>query len=390
MTKAPTPLFDSFWLAGFESACHINRAGRRLDMIASTQHDVQADVDYARLAEVGIRAARDGVRWHLVDRGGGRYDFSSLAPRAGAARRHGVQVIWTLCHYGWPDGLDVFAPAFVGRFARYCAAVARYLADHSDDVPFYTPVNEISFLAWAVGHRGMIHPFALGRDQELKRQLVRAAVAGCEAVWAVNPRARFVHGDPVIHVVPPRGRPDLADAATRQRAAQFDAWDMLAGRLHPELGGHPRYLDIVAVHYYHANQWEHPDVRLRWEDTPRDERWVPLHRLLAEVYERYRRPFLMGETSHFGGGGSGLPGGSFGADPAPGARRSLGPGLGRRGSVSPLPWRGTGSPGSTGPGSSGGGPGTGGGGSLTGGRPGSGLEASVVMAVPCGVRAAAL
>jgi hypothetical protein len=136
----------------------------------------------------------------------------------------------------------------------------------------------------------------------VKQQLVRAAVAGCEAVWQAAPGARVVHVDPLIHVVPPRGRPDLAEAAAGAHAAQFDAWDMLAGRRQPELGGHLRYLDIVGVNFYHANQWELPEVRLRWEDTPRDERWVPLHRLLAEVYERYSRPLLVAETSHFGVG----------------------------------------------------------------------------------------
>jgi hypothetical protein len=29
---------------------------------------------------------------------------------------------------------------------------------------------------------------------------------------------------------------------------------------------------------------------------------MPLHRLLAEVYDRYRRPLFLGETSHFGVG----------------------------------------------------------------------------------------
>ncbi|MGE5464577.1 MAG: hypothetical protein ACM3PS_14550, partial [Syntrophothermus sp.] len=62
------------------------------------------------------------------------------------------------------------------------------------------------------------------------------------------------------------------------------------------------YLDIMGVNYYHSNQWEYPNQRLRWEDTPRDERWVPLHQLLAEVYQRYQRPLFIGETSHFGEG----------------------------------------------------------------------------------------
>jgi hypothetical protein len=77
---------------------------------------------------------------------------------------------------------------------------------------------------------------------------------------------------------------------------------MIAGRLHPELGGRAEFLDIVGVNFYHANQWEYPDQRLRWEDTPRDPRWVPLHRLLQEVHERYRRPLIISETSHFGEG----------------------------------------------------------------------------------------
>jgi beta-glucosidase/6-phospho-beta-glucosidase/beta-galactosidase len=294
-------LFQSFWIAGFESACHTNRAGRRLDMLAATQHDREAAGDYALLREFGIRTARDGIRWPLIERAG-RFDFSSLAPMVAATEAHGIQVLWNICHYGWPDDLDIFAPAFVERFARFCGAVARFIADHSDRVPCYTPINEISFLAWAAGDVGYIHPYERGRGTELKRQLVRAAIAGCEAIWAVEPRARIVHVDPLIHVIAPRGRPDLEVAAATQRDGQFESWDMLAGRRHADLGGHPRYLDIIGVNYYHANQWEHPDIRLRWEETPRDERWMPFHQLLVEIYERYRRPLFIAETSHFGAG----------------------------------------------------------------------------------------
>ncbi len=294
-------LFQSFWMAGFESACHINSKGQRLDMIAVTQHDVLADEDYANLRALGLSTARDGVRWHLVDRAG-RYDFSSLTPLAEAARRHGIQVIWNLLHYGWPDDIDLFSAEFVDRFARYCRAVARYFAQQSDEVPFYAPVNEISFVSWAIGYRGFMYPYAVGRSSEVKKQLVRAAIAGCEAIWEVDRRARFLHTDPLIHILPPRGRPDLAAEAAAKDDAQFDAFEMLAGRLNPELGGHPRYLDILGYNFYHANEWELPENRLRWEDIPRDDRWVPLHQLLAEVHQRFQRPICLAETSHFGVG----------------------------------------------------------------------------------------
>ena len=58
-------LFDSFWLGGFESACQFNSRGERIDMLASTQHDVRAHDDYRLVRSVGIRAVRDGVRWPM-------------------------------------------------------------------------------------------------------------------------------------------------------------------------------------------------------------------------------------------------------------------------------------------------------------------------------------
>jgi len=295
------PLFESFLMAGFESACHINKSGLRLDMHALTQHDRQVAADYELVRSLDICAVRDGVSWPFVERGG-TFDFSSLAQALDAANRHGMQVLWNVFHYGCPDDVDLFSPAFIGRFERYCRALARFIHNHSGRVPFYTPINEISFFSWAAGDVGYIHPYGYQRGRELKCQLVRAAIAGIEAIWSVNPQARIVQVEPLVHVVHPRGQPELARQAAEQRASQFEAWDMIAGRAEPQLGGHPRYLDVMGFNYYHSNQWEYPNARLRWEDTPRDERWVPLHQLIAELYERYRRPLFVAETSHFGVG----------------------------------------------------------------------------------------
>ena len=298
--SAPT-LFRSFWMGGFEAATHINSAGQRLDMIAGVQHDTEADRDYGLLRSFGMKTARDAVRWHLIDRSGS-YDFSSFGPMLQAAIENRVQVIWDLCHYGWPDDLDLFSTAFVERFARFCAATARFVREHTDEIPFYAPVNEISFLAWGAS-RDFMFPYALGRDEEIKFQLVRAAIAGCEAIWSVDSRARFVYPEPTVHVVPPRLKPQFAALAQQHRQSQFEAWDLIAGRAAPELGGHPKYLDILGSNFYHSNQWEvEGEGRLRWEDEPRDDRWLPYHRLLAEIYARYRRPLFIAETSHVGSG----------------------------------------------------------------------------------------
>jgi len=48
------PLFDTFFLGGFECSCHLLEDGRRLDLTASTRHDVLADADFARARAAGL------------------------------------------------------------------------------------------------------------------------------------------------------------------------------------------------------------------------------------------------------------------------------------------------------------------------------------------------
>jgi beta-glucosidase/6-phospho-beta-glucosidase/beta-galactosidase len=173
MTQQRPNLFHSFWMCGFEAACHKLCTGERIDMLSVTQHDRLVAQDYRLLKTYGLHTVRESIRWYQVDRDG-KYDFSSLLPFILAAQSEGIQVIWSLFHYGFPDDLDIFAPEFVDRYARYCRAVARLIADSSDEVPFYNPINEISFLSWAAGEAGFIFPCQHGRANEVKFQLVSA------------------------------------------------------------------------------------------------------------------------------------------------------------------------------------------------------------------------
>jgi beta-glucosidase/6-phospho-beta-glucosidase/beta-galactosidase len=296
-------IFRSFWMGGFESACHINSAGVRLDMLHATQHDRFVFDDYAALRSMRIGTVRDTIRWHRVEARPGRYDFSSVDPYLDAANTTGVEVIWDLLHYGWPDGLDIYSDEFVERFRRFCIHVAAYLCRRVPAPRFYTPVNEISFFAWAAGEVGWFHPFSKGRGGDFKRQLIRAWIAGVDAIRSVDPQARIVSVEPLIHTVPPRGQQDLDGRAAAQNASQWEAWDMICGRTAPELGGHDRYLDILGVNFYHDNQWEVPGGhKIHWHIKPRDRRWVPFHQLIRAAYDRYQRPIIIGETSHVGSG----------------------------------------------------------------------------------------
>ncbi|MCC6730203.1 MAG: glycoside hydrolase [Chthonomonadales bacterium] len=299
-------LFPTFFAAGYECATARIRDGRRIDELSTTGHDARAVADYRTLRALGIRTARDGVRWNLVDRGG-RLDWSSAMPRVEAAERERITVIWDLFHYGYPDDLNPFERPFVERFARYCAAFAAMLVRRGHGGPvsggprrrFYTPVNEISFFSWAGGEVGRFAPFALRRGGELKRRLVEAAIQGINAIREVDPAARIANCDPIVRVVAPGDAPWLEEEAARfNEECVLEAWDMLAGLRAPELGGSSAHLDIVGVNYYGVNQWEHgrPE-RVLGDDDPRR---APLSALLRHLDARYEAPLFVSETASIG------------------------------------------------------------------------------------------
>jgi hypothetical protein len=285
-------LFHSFFLGGFECSTHLRGDGKRLDLLASTRHDVFAREDYARLRGQGIRAARDGLRWHVIERRPGLYDWSSVVPMLRAAKETGTQVVWDLLHFGWPDELDVFGSEFVERFARFAGAFAKLHAAESGEDLWVAPLNEPSFLSFAAGERGFFYPFAHERGDEIKRQFIRAILAASAAVRDVVPGARLVHTDPIINIIADPRRPQDRMAAETYRQAMFAVWDAISGRALPELGGRPEYLDVLGLNYYIHNQWIHDGGLL----LPSHPLHLPLRWMLREVGERYGRPMFISET----------------------------------------------------------------------------------------------
>jgi hypothetical protein len=291
--RANAPLFESFFLAGFECSDHRLEDGRRLDMLESTRHVELAGADYARVRELGISASREGVSWVRAEPRCGEFDFTSLETRLAAARQGNV-VVWDLMHFGWPDHVDVFAPSFPACLARYAAALVRWLTDHGCDAgsSMFCPINEMSFLAWAGGDVGFMNPFAVARGVELKAQLVLAAIAAIDAIRELWPEARFLHCEPAIQIVPSVEHPQTWRRVECDNQLQHQALDMLTGRVWPRLGGAPHYLDIVGVNFYPDNQFMLDGTTIRLGDP----RYKPLQRILLEVGARYGRPMILSET----------------------------------------------------------------------------------------------
>lgn len=294
--------FAGFWMGGFEGADHVNAAGVALDMAALSGHGQRLDEDHRRARDAGLACIRESIGWRLCEAPGGRIDLSRALRIADSAARHGLQVLWTVMHYGLPADLSLHEDTMIGRLARFAGACAQALGP-----AVYTPVNEIGFLAWCASQPGFFAPpnAAPAGDAvhsrisgwAVKRRLARAAIAAVQAMRAAAPGARFLHVEPLVHVV--ARAPAQADEAQRIAGWQWQAWDLLAGRLEPALGGAPAVLDLLGVNHYHSSQWElGSEARLDW--WGRDPRWRPLSALLAEAWARYARPLVIAETSHVG------------------------------------------------------------------------------------------
>jgi hypothetical protein len=285
-------IFQSFFCAGFECASHRRSDGRRLDLLKSTGHDRCAREDFSQLQRFGIKTIRDGLRWHRIERLPRYYDWSSFLPMLKAAEASDTTVIWDLCHYGWPDHLDIWSSDFVERFRDFSAAVAQLVKNETGRSGIYCPINEISFWAWAGGDMAKINPHARGRGYELKLQLARAAIASIDAIRGIDGNARFITAEPLINVVSGRNEPGALKEAEEYRLFQYQATDMITGAIESNLGGRPEYLDVLGLNYYPDNQWYFGGATIPLGHHS----YRPLSGMLREAHERYQRPLLISET----------------------------------------------------------------------------------------------
>ena len=294
-----TASFDSFFQAGFECSSHRRRDGVRLDLIRATSHDKHVFSDYSACAALGFGTLRDGLRWHLIEKSPGKFDWSSWRPALDAAERIGVQIIWDLFHYGSPDHVDQGAADFPDRFTDFALAAMEVHQSVSSRPALICPLNEINFMSWAV-QDGYFPPVGPGEHGSFKGQLVRSAIMASKAIRQQWPGTTIIGAEPLIHIAPHDRRRRTVRQAEQNLQGMVEAYDWIMGLARPELGGDPSLIDVIGWNFYPHNQWyfEGPTIPMGHHE------YRPLADLLVEVAERYRKPIFLSET---GAEGSGKP-----------------------------------------------------------------------------------
>ncbi len=214
----------------------------RVDQYRARGHLERLDADLADVAGLGVKVWRYGMPWRLTEPEPGVYDWTLWDRALEACRRHGLNPVIDLCHFGLPDHHGGFCDTtWVDDFARYVDAfLARY-----PEPRWFTPVNEPGITAMFSSLLGMWND-RLASEDDYFVALGNVALANLEALARIRAdRDGWWIGSEGFGC-------DLADAddeagiraATRARDLQQAVWDLHLG-LAPR-GGAARLTDVVA------------------------------------------------------------------------------------------------------------------------------------------------
>ena len=295
--------FRSFWMGGYECTDQLNSSGNRVDLLSETGHLARLKEDYEDIQRFGIKTVREGIRWSHVEKQPYQYDFSTVKLMMQQGKAGGIQQVWDVCHFGFPDDLSPLHPHFTRRFVSLCSAFATFQkTEFPEDTLIVTPINEVSFLSWLGGEAAGTSPYATDNGWNVKYALMRAYIQGIYVMKAINPAIRIMTTEPLVNMVPPlNATEEEITHAAKLNEDQFQAVDILAGYICPELGGSPDLLDMLGFNFYYNNQWVTDfNEFLPWANLEPDPRWRPLSDLVGDAYERYHVPMVLSETSHPG------------------------------------------------------------------------------------------
>ncbi len=297
-------IFSSFLWAGFECTYAKAESFKRFDLLKASRHDEFCRFDYQLIRERGMQTVREGLAWYQIDKGNAEYDFSRFEPMMRIAKEEGIQQIWDLSHFDYPDHLDPFSDFFVSSYGEYAKRALETIRKYQAGTIFIVPVCEPSFHAWMCDN-GLWAPYQKGKGTELKKQWVRAAINAMDAIWSIDFDVQFIHADPYMYRQPLRVRnkreQDFCDDFNNN--VKYHSWDMICGKANPELGGNPKYLNFIGINYYFYNQQMvgiNADGTFTFKSLSIDhKKRLPLHVIIRKLVDRYKTNIVISETGSY-------------------------------------------------------------------------------------------
>lgn len=291
-------------MGGFEACNALTEHGHRHDLLHATRHDIHCRSDYRLLKEQGIYTVREGLAWNQIDKAYGQYDFSRFEAMMEIGREEGMQIIWSLNHFDFPEDIDLFSPSFIARFTNYAFEAVKVIRKYEQSELFIIPINEISFLSFMCGE-GRWAPFVRNRSWEAKIQMAKATISAINVIKSNFSRVYFIHCDPVMRRTSRHDAPyKVKRFITDFHEVPFQAWDIISGKIHPEFGGSSDLIDVVGLNYYISNQ-EMVSLDLlenfAFTSLSLDSKYrIEFYQLIYQVYQRYGKPIVITETGSYG------------------------------------------------------------------------------------------
>lgn len=299
--------FQSLFWAGFECTSAKTADFNHLDMLSHTRHDELCQEDYEMLKNIGIQTVREGLSWSKIDKGNHRYDFSRYEKMMQIAEKAHVQQIWDLNHFDYPDDIDPFTDEFIERFCEYAIQCVSLIRRYQHNTLYIVPMNEISFFAWIGADQGAWAPYTHGslNGSRFKIQMIKATLLAMKAIKKTDPNVKFIHVDPIMWRKSLDNKSEKAHAFVDafNNHVRFNVWDTIIGKINPELGGSPDYVDFIGLNYYlHNQEWVFEDKTgqlhfqmMDWDSPIR----LPFSQIVQEVYTRYHKPIIITETGSY-------------------------------------------------------------------------------------------
>ncbi len=278
------------------------------DVAETTGHVARWREDLDLLRSCGVEELRYPIRWHRVEREPDRFDWRETDEMFDYMRDNGLRPIVDLVHHtSYPSWLGGFAdPAFAPAFLRY----VRAFAERYPWVEAYTLFNEPFTTFFLCGHEGVWEPHYRGLEGFLTvaKNVMPALTAASRLCRELLPDARHVYVEVCEHhtASDPRGA-TYAEYANDRRFLLTDLFlgaevdhrrpfvaDVLAAGGEELLQLEPGQIDVLGLDYYAHNQWAWHAAGVGTTCPPAP---LPLADVLAQYWDRYRLPCLLGETN---------------------------------------------------------------------------------------------